>query len=344
MRAKLSMEQLSGIMNPSVSKQTISKYEAGKCMPNGLLLLSLAKALNVDIEYFARPFDFNIDDLNVSFRKKASVGAKELEALKVSVQDDVERYLEVEALLGLKPVRLERLTASLVSNADDVRRLARLLRDKWGLGCNPILNVQELLETKGIKVVYTKGPDGFDGVSGVIKKGDCSFFVVALNPLVDMCERRRLTALHELGHLLLNDSFAPDLTPKDVEKLCNSFANEMLFPEEVARSWFDAKRQIQLPELKYCQQTFGISIEAIVYKLHELGIMNDARFRTFSVLKNTRLHLKHAVSASLFPEAASMRLEAMVYKAMSEGLVSKERAAVLLNQQVTDVEFNIESV
>ena len=343
-RAKLSMNQLSDMMSPTVSKQTISKYEAGKCMPNGILLMALAKALSVDIEYFARPFDFNIEDLNVSFRKKSSVGVKDLEALKVCIQDDVERHLEVEALLGLEPVRLESLTSSAVATADDVRRLARSLRDKWGLGCNPILNVQELLEGKGVKVIYTKGPEGFDGVSGVIEKGDCRFSVVVLNPLVEMCERRRLTALHELGHLLLNDSFAADLTPKAVEKLCNTFASEMLFPEEVARVWFDGKRLIHLPELRYCQQTFGISIEAIVYKLHELGIMNDARFKTFSVLKNTKQFLKSAVETSLFREAASMRLEAMVYKALSEGLVSKERAAALLSQQVTDIESNIESV
>ena len=60
-RAKLSMDELCDIMSPSVSKQTISKYEAGKCMPNGLLMIALAKALKVDIEYFARPFDFDID-------------------------------------------------------------------------------------------------------------------------------------------------------------------------------------------------------------------------------------------------------------------------------------------
>lgn len=71
---------------------------------------------------------------------------------------------------------------------------------------------------------------------------------------------------------------------------------------------------------------------------------NDARFKTFSVLKNKSPLLKRAVSASLFREEASMRLEALVYKALSEGLVSKERAAVLLNQQVADVEFNTESV
>lgn len=159
-----------------------------------------------------------------------------------------------------------------------------------------------------------------------------------------MCERRRLTAMHELGHLLFNDSFGEELTPKDIEKLCNAFANEMLFPESVARYWFEGKRQIHLPELKNCQQNYGISIEAIVYKLHELDIINDARYKMFSILKNTKLLFKQAVRTSRFKETDSMRLEAMVYKAMAEGLISKERAAVLLNKPMTDVEYNMETI
>ncbi len=343
-RAKLSMDDLCEIMSPTVSKQTISKYEAGKCMPNGLLMIALARALKVDIEYFARPFDFDIDELNISFRKKASVSIKDLDALKVDVQDDIERYLEVETLLGGKVVALEPLTTSAITSDIDMRRMAKLLRSKWELGNNPILNVKELLENKGVVFIYTKGPEGFDGVSGMVTKGNNLYPVVVINPMVEMCERRRLTALHELGHLLFNNLFGDEITPKEKEKLCNAFANEMLFPEEVARYWFEGKRQIHLPELVHCQKAYGISIDAIVYKLHELGIMNDARFKSFQFLKNTKPYIRQAVFSSLFKEADTMRFEAMVYNAIAEGLVTKDRAAVLLKQPITDVEYNMETI
>ncbi len=343
-RAKLSMDELCDIMSPSVSKQTISKYEAGKCMPNGLLMIALAKALKVDIEYFARPFDFDIDELNISFRKKASVSNKELDALKVDVQDDIERYLEIESLLGIKATAFEPMTTSTMQSVDDMRRMAKLLRSKWQLGSNPILNVKELLENKGVVVIYTKGPEGFDGVSGMVTKGNDLYPVVVVNPKVEMCERKRLTALHELGHLLFNEVFSEDLTQKEKENLCNAFANEMLFPEDVARYWFEGKRQIHLPELVHCQKAYGISIDAIVYKLHELGIVNDARFKSFQYLKNTKPFMKQAVFTSLFKEADTMRFEAMVYNAIAEGLVTKERAAVLLKQPISDVEYNMETI
>lgn len=343
-RAKLSMDELCRRMEPTVSKQTVSKYEAGKCMPNGRIMIALARVLNVDIEYFTRPFDFDVEDICISFRKKSSIGAKELDALKVDVQDDIERYLEVESLLGIKSGTPQTLTTSNISTDDDMRRMAQLLRDKWGLGNNPILNVQELLESKGIKVILTKGPEGFDGVSGTIDSGSTRCAVIVINPLVTSCERKRLTALHELAHLLFNESFDNSLTEKRVEKLCNTFANEMLFPEDIAKSLFRGDRMIHLPELTHCQQSYGISIEAIVYKLHELNIINDARYKTFLIMKNKQPFMKQAVKASLFKEADSTRLEAMVYKAIAEGLVTKERAAVLLKQPLTDVEYKMESV
>ena len=101
-KAKLSMEALCNSMNGLVSKQAISKYESAKMLPSSTVLISLASSLNVDVDYFFRPFTFEIDDFNMSFRKKADVGSKETSALKVQIQDDVERYLEIEEILGAK--------------------------------------------------------------------------------------------------------------------------------------------------------------------------------------------------------------------------------------------------
>lgn len=342
-RAKLSMDDLSRIIEPKVSKQTISKYEAGKCMPNGVVMIALAKALDVDIDYFARPFDFHIEELEISFRKKASMPAKEVEALKVNVQDAIERYLEIETLLGIMPTKQEPITTSTLLTGEDMRRVAQQLREKWRLGDNPIMNVQELLESKGVKIVHTNGPDGFDGVSGIINKNGATYSVIVVNPQ-KICERRRLTTMHELGHILFNNLFDKRLSDRDIERLCNVFANEMLFPESVARYWFDGKRQIRLPELRNCQQIYGISIEAIAYKLHELNVLNDSRYKSFMFLKNTKPYMKQAVQTSLFNEADSRRFEAMVYKAMAEGLVTRERAAIILKQPISDIEINMDAI
>ena len=99
-KEKISMEALSRLLNGLVSKQAISKYEAAKMMPSSTILIALADALRVDLDYFFRSFAFDVQEMKVSFRKKASVGRKDIEALKVNIQDEIERYLEIEEILG----------------------------------------------------------------------------------------------------------------------------------------------------------------------------------------------------------------------------------------------------
>ena len=97
---KMSMDQLASMIGNSVSKQAISKYEAAKMMPNSTVLVALAAALDVEPDYFFRPFTFDLNEFQVSFRKKSDTSAKDVNALKVQIQDAVERYLEVEEILG----------------------------------------------------------------------------------------------------------------------------------------------------------------------------------------------------------------------------------------------------
>ena len=84
-KEKISMEALSRLLNGSVSKQAISKYEAAKMMPSSTILIALADALRVDLDYFFRSFAFDVQEMKVSFRKKASVGTKDIEADRKSV-------------------------------------------------------------------------------------------------------------------------------------------------------------------------------------------------------------------------------------------------------------------
>ena len=69
---KISMDQLASMIGNSVSKQAISKYEAGKMMPNSTVLVALATALDVEPGYFFRPFTFDLNEFKVSFRKKSN--------------------------------------------------------------------------------------------------------------------------------------------------------------------------------------------------------------------------------------------------------------------------------
>jgi transcriptional regulator with XRE-family HTH domain len=257
LKARLSMEKLCEKMNGLVTKQAISKYEKAKMMPSSTILISLAEVLDCDIDYFFRPFTFELDQFKVSFRKKSDTTAGDQKALKVQIQDEVERYLEIEDVLQLKPTALlsEPLVPSQpLSSSSDMVEMAQKVREAWQLGNAPILNAMELLEAHGIKVLLTEAPEDFDGVSGIVN--DITP-VIVLNSTNTHIERRRLTSFHELSHLLFNDYFSTNLTEHQKENLCNAFANEMLLPSAVLLSQFEGKNRSLMQNSKRSASTMA---------------------------------------------------------------------------------------
>ena len=107
----LSMDSLCEKANNALSKQSISKYEAGKMMPDSKSLIILANALGVNIDYFFRPLAVSIE--NVEFRKKSKLGAKQIDSIKEVVKDKLERYFEIESIINITAI-LEKLLQLLV--------------------------------------------------------------------------------------------------------------------------------------------------------------------------------------------------------------------------------------
>lgn len=339
-KAQLSMEALCERMGNIVSKQAISKYESAKMMPTSTILIALAEALKVELDYFFRPFSFDLENFDVSFRKKSSVGAKEISALKVQIQDDIERYLEIEEILSKEKTALPSIDTGVIESAADMEQCARKVREEWGLGKDSIANVQDMLEANGIKVIYTSAPEGFDGVSGIVNG---LHYIIVLNNDKNHTERRRLTSIHELGHLLFNDRLSENLTSHEKENLCNTFANEMLLPSEKLQRYFGGKSRIAIEELIAISEAYGISVDAIVHKLHGMGLISEKRYRKFYIFKNQNPALKEKVEKPRYKETKTNRFEAMVYSALAQQLISTSKAASLLNCSINKVrqELNV---
>lgn len=331
---KMSMDQLVSNIGGVISKQAISKYEAAKMMPNSSVLVALAAALGVDADYFFRPFTFDLNGFDVSFRKKSDTSVKDVNALKVQIQDEVERYLEIEEILGKDKKHIPQISSEILSDASPMRELAKDLREQWQLGIDAIGNVQDILETHGIKVICTEAPKGFDGVSGIVNEKD---YIVVINRVQDHVERRRFTALHELGHLLFDKQFSPNLTLREKEKLCDVFASEMLLPSVILQEIFSPGDKISTFEVRQLQMVYGISFDAIMHKLHELGIINDSKYKSYCIRKNQNGALKRYVEESCYKEGLSTKFETMVYSAVAKDLISISKAANLLHCSVGTV-------
>jgi len=331
---KISMDQLASMIGNSVTKQAISKYEAAKMMPNSTILTALAIALDVEPDYFFRPFSFDLNEFKVSFRKKSNTSAKDANALKVRIQDEVERYLEVEEILGKDKDTVLQTDGEQLSSPAQMWEQAKHLRDDWHLGYDAIGNVQDMLEEHGIKVICTEAPSGFDGVSGIVNGKD---YIVVLNKNQSHVERRRFTTMHELGHLLFDKRFSPSLTLREKEKLCDAFANEMLLPSIVVRTVFSPGEKISTFEVRQLQVVYGISFDAIMHKLHDLNIISDSKYKTYCIRKNHDDAWKQFVEDSLYQEGFSKKFEMMVYAAAAKDLISTSKAANLLHSSVSTV-------
>ena len=331
---KMSMEQLVGMIGNVVSKQAISKYESAKMMPNSKVLVDLAAALDVEPDYFFRPFSFDLNKFKVSFRKKSDTSTKDVKALKVLIQDEVERYLEVEEILGKDKVTVQQVDGGLLSTPSQMCEMANELRRQWQLGYDAIGNVQDVLEAHGIKVICTEAPSGFDGVSGIVNGKD---YIVVLNKNQMHVERRRFTAMHELGHLLFGDRFSSALTLREKEKLCDAFASEMLLPSCVLESVFSHGEKISTIEVRQLQIVYGISFDAIMHKLMDLGIISESKYKTYCIRKNQNEAFKHFVEETCYQEGFSTKFETMVYAAAAKELISTSKAANLLHSSVSTV-------
>ncbi|MCG2462891.1 XRE family transcriptional regulator [Flavobacteriaceae bacterium F89] len=322
----MSQDNLVKAMDALVTKNAISKYERGLMMPNSAVLIKLAQALNVKPDYFFRPLGAEIG--NIEFRKRSALGVKKTNAIKQKVSESVERYLEIEDLLNIKSKFKNPIGDLVIADIFDIEKAVNTLLKSWKLGFNALPNVIEVLEDKEIKVIELDADMAFDGLSGW---ADDQIPIIVVNRNFNI-ERKRFTALHELGHLLL--SFSDHLTDKDIEKLCHAFAGAMLIPYETFINELGAKKRksISLTELISIKETYGISIQAIMARARAHGVINEHSFIAFRKYISGNREEKYL--GHYQGKEQSDRFMQLIYRAAAEEVISLSKAANLSNEKL----------
>lgn len=330
-----SLEKLAQSLPMPISRQAINKYEKGQMRPDSSVLIALANALDMKVDYFFRPFTVEID--RVEFRRKSGFSDKMADAVKEQVREKLERYLEIEQIAGAE-VHFS-LPRKEVRNQAQAKEFAGEIRRILELGNDGISNVIEVLEENGIKVIEISENEVFDGLSGFANERIPLIVVNGNFPP----ERKRFTALHELGHLLLD--IPADVSSKEVESLCNAFASELLLPAVVLKSKLGNSRHgISLSELTDIQRQFGISVDDIMASLQESGVISGNRYSLFQKKKNSMADFRALVEKSRIEIEKSGRFARMVYRALADEIITSSKAAVLLNTSVDNVNSNLQLV
>lgn len=324
----LSQQGLSDAMQGIVSPNAIKKYEKGEMFPSSDVVIKLASALQVKVDDLFQPFIVKIDMSGIKYRKKSTLRSKEIEAINQSTALRLEKYVEVERMCGENNHFDINYPGMVVREENDARSSASRLRKYFDLGNDPILNPIEILESAGAKIMEVSASDKFDGDS--FTTGE--IFVIILNENKEP-ERKRLSLFHEVGHKVM--TFAEGV---DEEKMCNVFANEVLLPSEVFRKLIGRKRgDISLEELKDIQALYGISVEAMMTKAKQLGILSERRYTQFCIKKNSDPKFKAKVQESVFPEERSNRFSRLVFKLLASEEITESKCASLLGCSIEEV-------
>lgn len=315
----------------SLSAMTISKYETGKAMPSSSVLLSLAKALGVSVEYFFRPKKVELED--VDYRKHSNLPKKVLSQIQGDVLEQVERFLELEDYLPGAPIVEFKLPKGLpdrIAEYDDIEGVAEAVRKAWGLGTNPIAELTDTLEKRGINAFQSKAlhDSAFDGLAARVD--GIPVIVVGTGWPGD---RQRFTLAHELGHLVMKGRLTRKL---DEEAAANRFAGAFLVPKsEVLKELGPIRTWLEPNELCVLKKTYGLSMGGWMHRAKDLGILSETRYVAMLRFFGSRGWRK-TEPCDEYPREEPKLFEQLVFRALAEDLISESKAAELLRTSLPE--------
>lgn len=324
-----SLQDLSDAIRNQLNKQSIQRLETGEAKPDSETISLLSKALKLPPNYFVRETAVSLEDL--TFRKLKKLPVKEQEKVIAQTVDYLERYLELEEMLGINNKISFAPKGYTIKNETDVEQAAMDLRKKWKLGEDALPNIVEMLEENNIKVYLLKADKSFSGMSTILNN---KIGVIVLNENEEIpVVRRRFSALHELAHLYLDLS---QFDEKKIEKMCDHFAASMLIIPEKLISILGKKRtNIVMQELYFISEQYGISLSAIAYHAFSLGIIS-ASYHKFFMIRYNQFKTREKEFTVYAGKEGSDRFLQLLYRAVAEEIISTSKAASLNNQRLAD--------
>ena len=342
-RAGLSLRALAERMDPKVTAQAISKYEAGKMMPSSAVLVGLGEALDVSLDFLMSDRVDVLDGLE--FRKDSGTSARDRARAEAVLIDNLERYLTIEDVLGIPPTgdRFEHCRCDCIATEAEIDERADQLREEWDLGMDPVPSLCALLEEKGIKVIEADLSERISGLAcRAMRQGKVVADAVVVSQRTNV-ERKRFTLAHELAHKIIRS------TENHVIKLetaMNRFAGAFLVPgRDLLEKVGAGRRRVTYYEIARLKHTYGVSAAAMLVRLGQVGVLRPTAIRrafaTFArgwlTSEPEPIRADQGFGAFERPQ----RFRRLVWRAVGEELISPVRGAALLGESLEVVEWQV---
>jgi Zn-dependent peptidase ImmA (M78 family)/DNA-binding XRE family transcriptional regulator len=251
-----------------LAELTISRLEKGSNVPDDTTIAKLVDGLGFPREFFLDSDPEDIDTGAVSFRGFTKMSAKERDAAVAAGSLGLQLSAWVEERFQLPQPNLIDL-----SYETDPEAAAASLRQYWGLGERPILNLLALLETKGVRIFSLS--ENTASVNAFSFWRDNKPYIFLNN--FKTAESSIFDSAHELGHLVMHKHGDPKET-RAAEREANNFAAAFLLPAKDVRS--QLRRPITVKFILEAKFRWRISAMALAYRLNMLRLLSEWQYKS----------------------------------------------------------------
>jgi len=329
-----------------VARTTLVAIEKGERRVRMGELQKLAKLYGTSVNALLRREAIQVD-LAPRFRKLAGSSDVAADGAATLLAELATAEVELENLLGFR--RPQNYPPERPILRGDIRAQAEQdaleLRQRLGLGVSPIPDIVTLLEMElGVRV-YVRRVDG--KISGLFAYDDALGPCILLNANHPR-ERRTQSAAHETGHFISTRRAAEILHSNETEnsreeRYANAFGRSFLTPARGVAQKFEevtaGSDRLSRRHVIILAHFFGVSREAIVRRLEELGLIKPDTWDWFQANGGITDDQARQVLGDLStPDAykadadrpTTLRLNMLASEVHRKGLLSEGQLARLL--------------
>ncbi|MFJ6528065.1 helix-turn-helix domain-containing protein [Streptomyces longwoodensis] len=316
-----------------LERTVMSKIETGARKIGALELTRLADVLGMPVDHFLvapAPVLSNRQPLLEEDESVATKSAFTVQACLGAWLRDVRQLLEI-GVLTQEPLWSYPYE---VADFDSYRLAAQWVRQRMNVPTEPLGSMAEVCAAAGQWPLVTDIPG--DGASLI--DGDVAASVISLHGDPG---RRRATAAHELGHMVMGDAYSNDLgvhaSIEERERAIEVFAAELLLPVGVfSTSWSSA--QGSRDQLIRLAAQYRVSWSLALGQAEQAGVIDSAGRGILTANKPTRAEFMQALGWTPEPDLLSVRVAPKyadaVISAFRLGVISRARAAEMMHGQI----------
>lgn len=276
-REATGLTQAAVAQHAHVSQALMSKIENGFDTPSPEFLAKAAEICDVPVGFFEQQ-DAVLSDtvFDIFHKKRLALPQKPLRKANANVQ---RLRMETARLLRSVDVPATRPFPVLSLNEhESPAEVALLTRATWRMPNGPLPNLVDAVEATGAPVILADlGHEKLRAMSMAGVTGDNAHLIAVNSRLPASAQRFALA--HEVGHLIMHDGAAT----QDMETEADEFASALLMP---ATDISPQLRNVRFRDLGELKRRWRVSLAALIYRAHSLGLITERHYRTLNIELN----------------------------------------------------------